>query len=70
MFKGILTVDGQNWRVEAKSEKAALNEIAMARVTGSIGSMSEVDNTRCGGTIELIAKVHRLDENGNDVVPS
>jgi len=69
MFEGIINVNGTNWRVRAKNKGAALDEIAHASVTGSIGSTSEVDNTLCGGTIELIASVHKLDENGNDVKP-
>lgn len=66
----IIEVNGQKWRVKAKSMQAALNEIAMARCTGSVGSSSTRDETLCGGGIELIAEVHRLDANGNDVVPS
>lgn len=66
----ILTVDGSKWRVKAKSMKAALNEIAMARCTGSVGSSSSVDSRLCGGGVELQAEVHRLDADGNDVRPS
>lgn len=66
----IIEVGGHRWRVKAKSMKAALNEIGMARCTGSVGSSSYLDETLCGGTVTLIAEVHRLDADGNDVVPS
>lgn len=66
----IIEVNGQKWRAKAKNMQAALNEIAHARCTGSVGSSSTMDSTLCGGGIELIAAVHRLDANGNDVVPS
>lgn len=68
----IQTIDigGHRWRVKAKSLSAAFDEIAHARVTGSVGSTSTLDNRLCGGGIELIAEVHKLDENGHDVVPS
>lgn len=71
MIEDIVTdANGLRWRVKAKSMKAALNEIAHARCTGSVGSMTMNDNTRCGGKVELIAKVHKIDANGNDVQPS
>lgn len=66
----IVGVDGQRWRVKAKSMQAALNEIGHARCTGSVGSSTMVDETRCGGTVYLVAEVHRLDADGNDVLPS
>lgn len=58
---------GQRWRVEAVSMNAALNEIAHARVTGSVGG-SSYNRTATGD--KLIAKVHRVDDNGDDVQPS
>lgn len=70
MFESIIEVGGHRWRVKAKSERAALNEIAMARCTGSIGSSSYLDLTRCGGDKTLIAEVHKVDADGNDVRPS
>jgi hypothetical protein len=66
----IVEVGGQRWRVRAKSMKAALNEIAMATCMGSVGSTSHLDETLCGGTVTLIAEVHRIDADGNDVRPS
>jgi hypothetical protein len=71
MLETILTdANGQRWRVKAKSERDALNEIAHARVTGSVGSSTTIDETRCGGTLELLADVHKIDADGNDVQPS
>lgn len=70
MINQIVEVAGIKWRVKAKSMEAALNEIAMARCTGSVGSSSSVDKTLVGGGVELIAEVHRLNADGNDVVPS
>lgn len=62
--------DGTRWRAKAKSVNAAFNEIAHARCTGSVGSTTMNDNTRCGGVVELIAEVHRLNDDGTDVQPS
>lgn len=62
--------DGTRWRAKANNVKAAFNEIAHARVTGSVGSMTMNDSTRCGGKVELIAEVHKIDVDGNDIQPS
>jgi hypothetical protein len=62
MINQIIEVDGCRWRVNAKSMKDALNEIGMARSTGSTGSRTVVDSTLCGGSIELKAEVQRLDD--------
>lgn len=67
MIEQVIEVDGCKWRAKAVSMKAVLNEIGHARCTGSVGSSKTLDNTLCGGGIELIAEVHRLDEHGNDV---
>jgi hypothetical protein len=60
MIEGIITVDGQLWRVKAKNIKAALEEIALARATGSLGSSTTIDESLCGGTKELRAEVHKV----------
>ena len=57
--------DGSRYRVEAISLKAALSEIAMARVTGSIGSSSDSVDHIPGVPFDqlprtIIAKVHRV----------
>lgn len=70
MIEQIIEVGGCNWRVKATSMSEALNEIAHARCTGSVGSSSYLDETRCGGIVALIAEVHRIDVDGNDVRPS
>lgn len=70
MIEDIITVHNQRWRVKAKSMNAALDEIAHANCTGSVGSSSTVDNTLCGGIKELIAEVHKIDAEGKDVKPS
>lgn len=62
--------DGTRWRAKAKSLNAAFNEIAHARCTGSVGSSSMLDDTLCGGSVRLIAEVHKIDADGNDVKPS
>lgn len=66
----IVEVGGCRWRVLAKTMKAALQEIAMARCTGSVGSSSYLDETLCGGNVTLTAEVHLIDAYGNDVRPS
>lgn len=48
----------RRWKVrEARSVADAYNEIAHARVLGSIGGRSEVDETRIGGTRYVLADV-------------
>jgi hypothetical protein len=67
MIDTTLTVDGQAWRVKAKSLQAAYNEIAHARVIGSVGSSTTIYN---GGKTQLIAEVHKIDTEGKDIQPS
>ena len=65
----ILEVAGQRWLVtEALSESAALNEISMARVTGSVGhSSSRLDWTTKQRVV--IADVHRINSDGTKQQP-
>lgn len=70
MQNEIIEVDGQRWRVTAKSRQRALDEIAFARATGSVGSSTILDKTRVGGGKELLAEVRRVDADGNDVKAS
>lgn len=70
MIEETLEVDGQKWRVKARSYKAALSEISFARCTGSVGSSSSVDKTLIGGSVELIAEVYKLNDDGTDRKPS
>lgn len=67
----VLDVDGTKWLVrEAKSHTAAVNEIAHARVTGSVGSKTTRDETRVGGVEYVVADVHRLNDDGTEMQPS
>lgn len=70
MIETTIAVGNELWRIKAKNFKAALNEIAHARVIGSVGSRTEIDNTLCGGTKELLAEVHKVDADGKDIEPS
>jgi hypothetical protein len=67
----IVTIDnGTRWFVrEAVSVKAALNAIAFARATGSIGSRHERDETLCGGTVVVEADVVQLNHDGTERKP-
>lgn len=67
MIQCTMRVGNANWRARGKNLKAIWNEIAMARVTGSVGSSSML---LCGGSVQLIAEVHRLNADGSDVRPS
>lgn len=54
----IIEMDGRRWFIkEAKSMNHALNEIRMARVTGSVGGRSVIDETLVGGGIIVLADV-------------
>jgi hypothetical protein len=60
-----LEVGGQSWLVrEARSHEDAMNAIAMARVTGSVGNTDILDNTACGGSKKVLADVVRVDSLG------
>lgn len=53
--------NGYRWKVrEAVSIKAACNEIAHARVSGSIGGKSILDETLCGGSRKVLADIVRV----------
>lgn len=52
---------GNRWKVrEAVSIKAACSAISTARVTGSIGSKTTVDDTYMGGERKVTADVVRV----------
>ena len=64
----ILRVKGARWMViEATSIEAALNEIAWARVSGSVGgkSLHTFD-----GVTTLVSHVHRLNDDNTLRMPS
>lgn len=53
--------NGNRWKVrEAKSIKCAVNAIAHARVTGSVGSKSILNESYIGGSITVLADVVRV----------
>jgi hypothetical protein len=55
--------NGQRWKVrDARSLDAALDQIALARVTGSIGG-----KTTCNGT--LLADVVQINSDGSERQP-
>ena len=59
------------WKVrEARSMEDAENAIAMASVSGSVGHMDILDETRCGGGITVLADVVRLNDDGSERQPS
>jgi len=66
----ILEVGGRRWLVkEAANKDAALDAIASARCSGSVGQKDMVDSTRCGGTIETLADVVQINSDGTERQP-
>jgi len=64
MKNEIMEVRGTKWLVrEAVSQQAALDEIAMATVRGSVGGKTVVDDTACGGSVRVVSDVERIYEN-------
>lgn len=54
----IIEIKGRRWLIkEAKSMNHAINEITMARATGSIGGRSVIDETLIGGGVIVLADV-------------
>ena len=66
----IVEVGGRRWKIrEAKSHNDALNEIAHARCTGSVGGKSTLDKTRMGGGISVIADVVQINSDDSERQP-
>lgn len=66
----IVEVGETRWLVrEAVSLQAAVNEISMARVTGSVGGKSTRDETFCGGVVTVIADVVQINSDGTERKP-
>lgn len=66
----ILEVGGRRWKIrEAVTEEAALNAIASARVSGSIGSKHTLDETDIGGGITVLADVVQINSDGTERQP-
>lgn len=64
LINATLEVNGSRWFVwEARSREDALNAIAHASCTGSRGARDLEDNTACGGTVEVLADVLRVNAN-------
>lgn len=59
MFRIITDENGDRWHCEAVSRQAALNEITMARATGSIGG-SSYSSSWPNPVEKLISRVHRI----------
>jgi hypothetical protein len=65
-----IEVGGLNWLIrEAKSEEHALNAIASARMSGSVGCKHERDETYVGGGVSVEADVVRVNSDGTELKP-
>lgn len=54
----IIEVGGGRWKVrEAKTREDALNAIASARCSGSVGARQTDDKRLCGGALDVLADV-------------
>lgn len=70
MKNEIIEVGGCRWLVrEAVSRDAALDTIAHARVTGSVGAKDVIDRSHCGGGEEVLADVVRINSDGTERKP-
>jgi hypothetical protein len=68
-MRRIITLDdGTRWRVNARSRRDAIDEIAHARATGSVGSRT--DERMIGGPVTIIADVHQINSDYSDRKPS
>lgn len=70
-MKRIITMqNGTRWLVrEARSRAAALDAIAHARVTGSVGGKDTIDETLCGGTVYVLADVVQINSDYTERKP-
>lgn len=74
-MRRIITLDnGTRWRCEGVSRRAMLDEIAHARMTGSVGSRSyesyAIGNGNHVWIEKLIADVHLINSDYSDRKPS
>lgn len=70
MQNEIIEVGGRRWLVrEAKSREDALDAIAEARCTGSVGSKTIVDRRFVGGGVEVLADVVQINSDGTERKP-
>lgn len=62
--------NGQRWKIrEAVSLNAALNCIAHAKVSGSVGSKDTLNQTYVGGGITVLADVVQINSDGTERKP-
>ena len=70
MKNKIVEVGGMRWKIrEAKTMDAALNAIAEARVSGSVGSKTIINKKYVGGGEEVIADVVRINSDDTELQP-
>ena len=66
----VIEVGGQRWKVrEAKTRENALNAIASARGSGSVGTKIAIDKTYCGGGVEVLADVVQINSDDTERLP-
>lgn len=70
MKNEIIEVGGRSWKVrEAKTREDALNAIASARCSGSVGEKVIIDKRFVGGGEEVIADVVQINSDGTERQP-
>ena len=66
----IIVENGQRWKIrEAKSMAHALEAIAYASVSGSVGEQHVLDKSLCGGGIEVLADVVKVNSDDSERQP-
>lgn len=67
----IIEVAGRRWKVrEALTREDALDAIASARCSGSVGARHTHDKTLCGGGVVVLADVVQLNDDGTERQPA
>lgn len=70
MKNEIIEISGRRWLVkQAVSREAALNAIASARCSGSVGQTDIVDKTFIGGGKTILAEVVQINSDGSERKP-
>lgn len=66
----VLEVGGRRWKVrEAVTREDALDAIASARCSGSVGARQTVDKSLCGGGVVVLADVVQINDDGTERQP-
>ena len=66
----IVEMHGRRWKIiEAESRDDAINEIYHALATGSVGSLSMVDETNISGCKRVVANVVQINSDGTERQP-